>query len=108
MSGFVGAVAVGAIALSWGIGGALTIAVAGAATVPVHAPIKRALSRVCTWALKALSVALSAFVWVVKLPYGLAVTYLHTYRADKVTGRHFEGFGYRGQAAGRHRREAWA
>lgn len=108
MSNWVGAVAAGAIALSWGIGGALTIAIVGAATEPMHASAKRALSRVCTWALKALSVALSVFVWVVKLPYGLAVTYFHTYRADRGSGRHFKGFGYRRQSAGRHRKAVWA
>lgn len=77
MSGFAGAVAVGAIALSWGIGGALTFAVGMAATVPVHAPAKRALRQVGTWALRGFLGLLRALWWVVKLPYGIAVTYLH-------------------------------
>lgn len=69
--------AIGGTALAGLLGGGLTICVGFAATVPVHEPIKATLVRVWGWTLKALSVALGAFVAVVSLPYRLAVSYLH-------------------------------
>jgi hypothetical protein len=69
--------AYGAIGVGGVLGGGLTVSVVFAATVPVHEPIRLTLTRVCAWTLKALSVALRAFVAVVSLPYRLSVSYLH-------------------------------
>lgn len=69
--------AVGGSALAGILGTGLTVSVLFAATVPVHEPIRTTLARIPGWALKALSVALRAFVAVVSLPYGVAVTYFH-------------------------------
>lgn len=92
-----------AVALSWLIGAALSFVMLMAVTEPMHASARAILARVWAWARRALSVALRAFAWVVKLPYGIAVTYLHAYRSD--AARHFRGFGYRNQSAGRHRKQ---
>lgn len=112
MSDLVGAVAVGAIALSWGIGGALSVAILGAVTEPMHAPIRTTLSRVWAWArstaLGGLWAVCWRVLWFASLVRDIAVTYVHTYRADRGTGRHFSGTGRVLQSAGRHRREAWA
>lgn len=74
---FVRAAASFAVALSWLIGAALSFVMLMAVTEPMHASARAILARVWAWARRALSVALRAFVWVVKLPYGIAVTYLH-------------------------------
>jgi len=105
---FARATATFAVVLTWAGGAALTLAIVGALTEPMHASAQAVLARLWAWALKALRMALRAFAWVLGLPYGVAVTYFHTYRADAGTGRHFRGFGYRNQGAGRHRRQAWA
>jgi hypothetical protein len=102
----------GAVGIAWATGGVLTLGMLGAVTVPMHAPIVATLSRVWAWARRSLSVALVAlFVvvrWCLGLPQGLAVTYVHTYRADRGTGRHYPGSGRRAQGAGRHRRGVMA
>ena len=105
MSDAVRVVAVGAVTLSYGLGGALSLAVLMAGTQPMHAPIIRTLSRVWAWAVKALSVALRAFLRarVIRFARALGVTYLHTYPADRVTGRHYAGHGRVRGRPGRHR-----
>lgn len=99
---FARAAATFAVVLTWAGGAALTLAIVMALTEPMHASARAILARVWAWARKALRMALGAFAWVLKLPYGIAVTYLHTYRSD--AARHFKGFGYRNQGAGRHRK----
>lgn len=74
---FVRAAASFAVALSWLIGAALSFVMIMAITEPLHAATRAILSRVWAWVRKALRMALRAFVWVLRLPYGLAVTYLH-------------------------------
>lgn len=74
---FARATATFAVVLTWAGGAALTLAIVGALTEPMHASARAILARVWAWARRALSVALRAFAWVVRLPYGLAVTYLH-------------------------------
>lgn len=103
---FARAAAAFAVALSWLIGAALSFVMIMAITEPMHAATWAMVTRVWAWVRRALSVALRAFAWVLRLPYGIAVTYLHTYRSD--AARHFKGFGYRNQGAGRHRKGVFA
>jgi len=92
-------VAVGATVLAGGIGAALTVAVLGAMA---EAAFPGWGSQVWAGGVSALSVALSVF----SLVAGICVTYLHTYRSDEGTGRHFRGMGRVRQPAGRHRTTA--
>lgn len=119
MESFAGAVAVGAIALSWGIGGVLTFAVGMAATEPLHAPVRALGARVARGGRRVWALGVSGLLgglwavcwrvlWLASLLGDLAVTYVHTYRADRGTGRHYPGMGRRFQSAGRHRAPAWA
>lgn len=68
---------VGGVTLAWVLGGGLAVTVGFAATVPIHTPVRVGLTRACAWTLKALRMALRAFVWVLCLPSALAVTYFH-------------------------------
>lgn len=100
MSEFARVVAVGAITLSWVLGAVLTIAVLGALTQPMHAPVARGVSQVWAWAFKGLDGHLEALHQVVN---AWGVTYLHTYPADLGTGRHYAGSGRLRQPVARHR-----
>lgn len=112
------AVAGGAIVLVVAGGVALTLAVLGAMAEAVW---PRWGTRVWVAFCSAPSVALRAFCLVAiavvallavlclvvvtlwRATRAFAVTYVHTYRSDRGTGRHFRGMGRVRQPAGRHR-----
>lgn len=105
-------VAHAATVLAYGMGGALVLAIIGAACEAAWpGRIEYTLTRAYKWCRKALKWLFGLFSlvlgWpvrkVARLVQALAVTYLHTYRADKVTGRHYRGAGRLSQPAGRHR-----
>lgn len=106
-------VAQAAIVTSYAGGAALTLAIAGAMVEALWpgvqnrtgARVWEALVWVASMALRLLHLIACGPVI---LAYRLAVTYLHTYPADKGSGRHYRGSGRRFQAPGRHRREVWA
>lgn len=61
------------------LGAGLGLSVLGAATVPVHEPIKATLTRLCTWTGKAV-LGLLRLLYVAtgaRLAWGLLVTYAH-------------------------------
>lgn len=79
----------GAVTVITIIGGGLGITVAFAATVPMHAPIRTTLARLCTQAVSALSFALRAFLvaWVWAVRYASRYTYRGNSRPVK-RGQH--------------------
>ena len=102
--------AVGGITLAAVLGGGLTVSVVFAATMPIHAPVRETLTRVCTWVGEALSVVLRGLYVVLglRLAYGLAVTYFHLGWREQRHIYMVSGYRRRKPAGGRHRPEVVA
>ena len=95
-------VVIAAVVIICGLGSALTTAVVGAALEALSpGAMDRSLTRVKLWPAKALRWTLR--LRAARMVYAVLVTYVHTYRADKVTGRHYSGHGRMFGKPARHR-----